>query len=162
MAKTKPAKATKIDPSIIARDVIEKASELPTQKFKHSKNLEIVGSIKGESEITWFVTSNPRSKGRGTFDRFAAYLGTKTVTDYFAAGGTLGDLRWDIRSGYLAVDGVTLGGELEPRAAKAPKAAKEPKPAKESKPKRVKAAKTVEAVEVENELAAATVEETID
>ncbi len=152
MAKKPTAKTAVVDPSVISRPV----EEAPAQKFKHSKHLEIVGDIKKESAITWFVTSNPRSKGRATFDRFAAYLGAETVEAYFAAGGTLGDLRWDIRSGYLAVDGVTLGGELTPRAARAPKAPKEAKAPKAKK------AKSAEAVEAENELAAATQEETID
>lgn len=55
------------------------------------------------AKITWLVKDNPRSKGSETHRRFAKYFGAKTVGDYFAKGGTAGDLRWDIAHKYLSV-----------------------------------------------------------
>lgn len=129
------------------------AAEAPAAvtKFKHSKNVPLLGDIKPEAAITWHVDKNPRAQGRGTYDRFQAYLGKATVKEYMEAGGTLGDLRWDIRSGYLSVAGVELGGELQTR-----------KPAQPPKPKKAKAEPSPEAAAATSELAAATQEETID
>jgi len=146
--KPQAAKKAAIDPSIIA-------TSAPTESkvesaFKHDKNIAINGDIKPESALTWFVGTNPRAKGRATFARFEAYMGAETVADYMAKGGTLGDLRWDLRSGYLAIDGVTLGGELNP---KAPQVAKVPKAKKEKAPEQEAA---------ETELEAAVEEEMID
>jgi hypothetical protein len=150
MAK-KPAKTVAAE--AIATAATSTVTSTEVSKFKHAKNLALEGKIEKEAEITWFVTTNPRSKGRGTYDRFEKYLGAATVEAYYAAGGTLGDLRWDIRSGYLAVAGVTLGGELQARKVADPKA---------PKAKKVKAEKTEEQAAAESDLAAATQDETID
>jgi hypothetical protein len=105
----------------------------PAAQFKHDKKLPLVGSYTPESTITWNTTVNPRMPGRATFDRFAKYLGANTVKAYTEAGGTKGDLLWDLRSGYLNIEGVTLGGELTPRKPKQP-----PKPrAKKEKAEKV-------------------------
>jgi len=152
--KPQAAKKAAIDPSIIATPAPTE-SEVESA-FKHDKNIAINGDIKPESALTWFVGTNPRAKGRATFARFEAYMGAETVADYMAKGGTLGDLRWDLRSGYIAIDGVTLGGELTPKApkfAKAPKVAKAPKAKKEKAPEQAAA---------ETELEAAVEEEMID
>lgn len=130
----------------------EAEAVIAAAKTKHNKSLAITGDIKPESALTWFVTTNPRSKGRATYDRFEAYLGTATVAEYMAAGGTLGDLRWDLRSGYLAIEGVELGGEVATRVVKE-KVAKAPK---------AKKLKTEEEVAAESELDAVTAEETYD
>jgi hypothetical protein len=103
------------------------ASETPaapvadaTPAYKHDKKLALVGTYTPESAITWNTLVNPRMKGRATYDRFQKYLGTSTVKAYTEAGGTKGDLLWDLRSGYLSIEGVTLGGDLTPRKPKQP------------------------------------------
>jgi hypothetical protein len=106
-----------------------------TPKFVHNKKLAVNGAYTPESAITWNISKNPRSAGKATFDRFAAYFNTPTVGAYMAAGGTKGDLLWDLRSGYLSIAGVELGGELQARAPKAAKAAKAPKAPKAAKEK---------------------------
>jgi hypothetical protein len=125
--------------------------------FVHNKKLAVVGDYKPESKITWNILTNPRAAGRATFDRFAKYFGTSTVADYTAAGGTKGDLLWDLRSGYLSIDGVTLGGELKARAPKAEKAPAAPKAPRAKKEKIFK-----EAPAVDLEAAAVAEMETID
>lgn len=150
MAK-KPKAAT---PAVKQIEAAEHAAEvaIAAAKTKHNKSLAITGDIKPEAALTWFVSTNPRSKGRGTYDRFEKYIGADTVAAYMAAGGTLGDLRWDLRSGYLAIEGVELGGEVATRVVKE-KVAKAP---------RAKKVKTEEEVAAESELDAVTAEETID
>lgn len=93
------------------------------EKLHHDPKLAIVGKIESEAAITWLVTENPRSPSKVTFQRFAKYFGSATVGDYLAAGGTKGDLLWDIRAGYLTVAGVTTGpaGDKPPRAPRAKK-----------------------------------------
>lgn len=147
MAK-KPAKAA--IPSVVA-DTPAPASasaEPAVKQTKHDKSLQIIGDITADATITWFVTSNPRSPGKGTHARFEAYMGAPTVAEYLKAGGTMGDLRWDLRTGYLAIEGVTLGGPVSAPKVRQPKAPKEKKAAEPS--------------EAQQELEAATVEETID
>jgi hypothetical protein len=92
-------------------------------KRTSQQHLEVSGKIEPSSQITWLIAENPRSKGKATFDRFAKYFGSSTVESYLAAGGTEGDLRWDLRAGYLTVEGVTVA------------------PPAEDKPKRVRKAK---------------------
>lgn len=112
------------------------------ERLKHNRKLAIVGDIKEDTRITWNVDANPRSAGRATHARFARYFGSTTVAEYVAAGGTKGDLLWDLRSGYLSLDGVRLSDNPADRPAKAPKAPKEPKSPKAPKePKAPKAAK---------------------
>ena len=124
---------------------------------KHNRRLAIIGAYTPESAITWNTTVNPRAKGKATHDRFAKYLGSNTVAEYTANGGTKGDLLWDLRSGYLSIAGVELSGEVQARAPKAPKAAKEPKAPK------VKAEKVVKEASAEQlELEESIKEETID
>jgi hypothetical protein len=55
------------------------------------------------AKITWLVKANPRREGSDTHRRFAKYSGATTVRDYFAKGGTPGDLRWDVKHKYLTV-----------------------------------------------------------
>jgi len=123
----------------------------------HNKKLVLVGSYDPESKITWNTTVNPRSPSAATFARFAKYMGTESVKAYSEAGGTKGDLLWDLRSGFLSIEGVTLSGDISLRTVRvaAPKVPKEKKVKAEKLPK---AAKTTEQVELES----AVVEETID
>ena len=113
--------------------------EVSTPKTVHNKKLEVLGEIKPEAKLTWHIHTNPRAQGRATFDRFAAYFKTPTVAAYNAAGGTRGDLLWDLRSGYLSIEGVELGGEISIRKTPEPKAKAEPKEPKAPREKKVKA-----------------------
>lgn len=107
-----------------------KAPSAMQTAFTHSKKLALVGAYTPESAITWLIEKNPRMPGRATYDRFQKYLGAATVKAYTEAGGTKGDLLWDLRSGFLSIEGVTLGGDLTPRKPKLP-----PKPKAEKKEK---------------------------
>lgn len=158
MAKNTPkTPAPAADAAAVAQVIkaAEAAVEASAAKTVHNKKLEILGEIKPEAKITWLVTENPRSKGRATYDRFQAYLGTPSVADYLAAGGTRGDLNWDLRAGYLTIENVELGGEVAVRKTpvRAAKPAAEPKAPKVKKEKVAKPAPEVDA---------AVQEETID
>jgi len=93
-------------------------------KKTHDPKLAVIGKPTPEAKITWLVSKNPRSAGKGTFARFERYFGSNTVAEFLSAGGSKGDLLWDIRAGYLAVEGVTVGpaGDKPPRAPRAKKA----------------------------------------
>ena len=161
MAKKDKISGAQIDATTVSpAEAAISPSATADKLFIHNKKLAIVGDYKPESAITWNITRNPRAPGRGTFDRFAKYFGTGTVAEYTAAGGTKGDLLWDLRSGYLSIEGVTLGGELKARAPKVAKAPSEPKAPRVKKEKAAKVSATpsedAEAVE------AAVVEEMIE
>jgi len=107
------------------KDASVEAVASPESKLKHNKNLAVLGTFTPESEVTWHITSNPRSASKATHARFAAYFGAPTVGAYLAAGGSRGDLLWDLRSGYLSIEGVTLSADAPKKERKA-RAKKEP------------------------------------
>lgn len=92
-------------------------------KLHHDPKLAVLGKPTPEAAITWLITENPRSPSKATFGRFAKYFGSDTVGAYLAAGGTKGDLLWDLRAGYLTVAGMSTGpaGDKPPRAPRAKK-----------------------------------------
>lgn len=110
-----PAPAPVAAPAPAPAPVAAEAEAEVEVKNKHNKKLEILGDYSDESKIEWHVSENPRAKGRGTHTRFEKYMGAETVGDYKKAGGTQGDLNWDLRTGYLSIEGVSLGGEITPR-----------------------------------------------
>ena len=128
------------------------------KKFVHTKNLKLDGAYTPESKLTWHILKNPRAPGKGTHERFAKYFNSTTVAEYTAAGGTKGDLLWDVRSGYLSVEGLTLTGELKARAPKAPPQPKADKVARAPKAKKEKAAPAP----VDSEVEQSVLEETLD
>lgn len=93
-------------------------------KLTHDPKLTIVGTPTPEAKITWHIRSNPRTMGKGTHTRFEKYFGSNTVGEYLASGGTKGDLLWDIRAGYLGVEGVTVGPAAADKPPRAPRAKK--------------------------------------
>ena len=134
MAKKKQVEPVEASTPAVEESAVEQATPAE-KKFVHNKKLGVSGEIADDAMITWNIDKNPRSPGKGTFTRFAAYFGAETVSAYVARGGTKGDLLWDLRCGYLSIEGVELGGELTPRA----RVAKEPAP-KTPRAKRGKAA----------------------
>jgi hypothetical protein len=88
-------------------------------KLKHDKKLAVLGTYTPESELTWHITHNPRSANKATHQRFSAYFGSPTVGKFLAAGGTKGDLLWDLRSGYVSIEGVTLSADAPRKERKA-------------------------------------------
>ena len=76
----------------------------------------------GNSIITLVVTENP--KRGASKDRYDAYKSGQTVDEFIAAGGTRGDVNWDIAHGFITVEIVA-----------APEKVKEEKPAKVKKSK---------------------------
>lgn len=96
-------------------------------KKTHDPKLVVIGKPEAEAKISWLISKNPRSMGKLTHARFEKYFGASSVAEFMAQGGTKGDLLWDIRAGYLAVEGVTVGpatGDKPPRAPRAKKGEK--------------------------------------
>jgi hypothetical protein len=59
--------------------------------------------------ITVLVSENPKKVGSKSYDRFNLYKTGMTVAEYVAAGGFLGDIRWDVRHGFISVANIFSG-----------------------------------------------------
>lgn len=95
--------------------------EKKVREHKHERNLVVLGDFSAAAaKLTWLVQGNPRSPKGATFARYAAYMGADTVGEYFAKGGTKGDLLWDLRSGYLSIEGVSLSPDQALRPKRKP------------------------------------------
>lgn len=55
-----------------------------------------------EAVISLQVRGNPKRPGTMSYARFGFYRDGMTVDEYFVAGGTLGDIYYDIGRGYIA------------------------------------------------------------
>jgi hypothetical protein len=123
----------------------ENAAEVATKRSRTSPNFP------PEAVVEFLVENNPKRVGSKSFDRFSAYMGTGTVGEYIAAGGTYGDLKYDAEHGFIAVEGfAAVVKERKERAPKAEKAAPAPK-AEKAAPIKRKAKAAPVAVEAEEE-----------
>jgi len=52
-------------------------------------------------KITLLVKDNPKREGSTSYDRFELYKKNKTVASFLEAGGTSGDIRYDVTKGYI-------------------------------------------------------------
>jgi hypothetical protein len=68
-------------------------------------------------KIKQLVAVNPKKPGSASAKRFDLYRKSKTVSDYIAAGGTYGDLRWDLDHRLISVEGVKPSGSYKMSAA---------------------------------------------
>jgi hypothetical protein len=84
-AKAAPAKSTK------------KTAPAPVEKAGPGRKSALSDSMK----ITVLVKENP--KRAKAAERFALYKNGMTIGDYVAAGGTLADVRWDVRQEFISV-----------------------------------------------------------
>jgi hypothetical protein len=121
------------------------AAEVAAKRSRTSPNFPL------EAKVKFLTESNPKRAGSKSFDRFAAYMGTVTVGEYIAAGGTYGDLKYDAEHGHISVEGFdAVVKERKERAPKAEKAAPAPK-AEKAAPIKRKAKAAPVAVEAEEE-----------
>ncbi len=54
-------------------------------------------------KLKLLTKENPKRAGSGAFKRFELYSDVKTVDDFIAAGGTYGDIKYDLEAGYIEV-----------------------------------------------------------
>ena len=155
MAKNKPAKVSKVDPSIIARTAIDKASD--TAKVSAAIGVRGLKGIPVTAKITVLAASNPKRAGCAAYDRYALYRDGLTQEEFLAAGGTTPDLAYDTKHGFIAVEGYSP--EL---VVKKERAVKEPKAPRTAKGGKAKAAPNPDAEAAAADMAAQTREETID
>jgi len=146
-APAKAAKAAPIDPSIIATRAVEKAKKATPEGF----GVRGPKGVAMTAVVTLLAGTNPKRAASKAYERFALYQDGMSVEAFLAAGGTTPDLVYDAAHGFIDIEGY------DPKMV-----VKKEKPAKEAKAPRAKKAKSAEAVAAESELAAATVEETID
>lgn len=87
------------------------------------KTAKRVEGISQESKLTVIATTNPKREGSQSFDRFEGYFNLPeeaTVKDALDAGLTMGDIRYDIIHGSIAVEGAEVTEyEVTPRGEKA-------------------------------------------
>lgn len=57
----------------------------------------------GDSKIKLLVKENPKRAGSKSFERYALYKDGMKVSDFYAAGGTAADIRWDASAGFIEV-----------------------------------------------------------
>lgn len=60
-----------------------------------------------DTKLSWTITSNPKRPSGKAHQRFEAYLGKQTISEYLAAGGTLADLKYDNAKGYVTFTEVS-------------------------------------------------------
>jgi len=121
----------------------ENAAEVATKRSRTSPNFP------PEAGVSFLTDSNPKRAGSKSFDRFAAYMGTGTVGEYIAAGGTYGDLKYDAEHGHITVEG--FDAVVKERKERAPKAAKPAAAAPKAAPIKRKGKPAPVAVEAEEE-----------
>ena len=77
-------------------EVVEKAERVKKELLPVPKR------ISKDAVITRLVQENPkRGRSAETFDK---YVPGMTVREFVAAGGTTGDVRWDIAHGYIQIE----------------------------------------------------------
>ena len=54
-----------------------------------------------QAVIKLLVAENPKRKGTLAYDRYAYYRDGITIAEYVAAGGRSGDIKHDIKFGYI-------------------------------------------------------------
>jgi len=57
---------------------------------------------------------NPKREGSAAHKRFALYADGQTVDDFLKAGGTMGDINFDVAKGFIALEGVDAPAEAAP------------------------------------------------
>jgi hypothetical protein len=60
-------------------------------------------SVGDDSVISILVEKNPKKEGTKAHTRFALYREGMAVREYIEAGGTRGDVNWDLKRNYIAV-----------------------------------------------------------
>jgi len=84
------------------------------------KKAKRVNGITKEAKLTVLTQVNPKREGSQAFDRFEGYFKLETgatVQDALDAGLTIGDVRYDVIHGSIAVEGATVEEyEVTPRS----------------------------------------------
>ena len=95
-AKTAPAKAAKPAPEKAAKAAGATATGRPPTYADEMK----IRFLAGHGE------KNPKRQGSASYIRFSKYREGMTVAEYRKAAGAhaMGDLRWDVEHGFIAVD----------------------------------------------------------
>lgn len=62
-----------------------------------------VAGFEKTAKITIVAEENPKRKGTGAHIRFAKYRNGMTIQSYLDAGGTTGDVNWDLEKGYIKI-----------------------------------------------------------
>jgi hypothetical protein len=159
MAK-KPAKTVESTAAEAAAAAATAAVAAASESSKENTEVKTRGP-RGVSEsalITLLVVGNPKRDGSKAHARFAFYSNGMTVGAALDAGVTTPDLGYDTKHGFISIEGYDAG-EIIVAKPKAEKAEKAPKTAKGGK---VKAEKTEADVAAEQDVAAATTEESMD
>jgi len=64
-----------------------------------------VSVAKDDPRVISYVGPNPKKAGSASFDRFALYKVGMTVSEFLAAGGTMGDVKWDAERSFIKFEG---------------------------------------------------------
>ena len=105
--KPQPAQGATMDqPQTEGTAATEAAPKAPRPRV--SKNFPVYATIKVLSE------KNPKRPTSKAYSRFEFYKTGMTVGEFIKAGGTYGDLAWDLNRKYIEVEGVVADAPAEP------------------------------------------------
>ncbi len=100
MAKVKSTPA----PVEVPKKGAVKSSPTPAVEVKEKKaGIPREPKVPADAKLVWASKENPKRAGSASHERFAAYMGAKTVAAYLEAGGTRADLAHDLKKGFFTV-----------------------------------------------------------
>jgi hypothetical protein len=83
-----------------AEDTAAAAAETKAKRGKRELNVE---DPFNKQVITLLRKENPKRKGSKSFARFALYVDGMSVADFLKAGGTRGDINWDVAHEHISL-----------------------------------------------------------
>jgi len=78
---------------------VAKSEEEPAKKAP--KKAEKVEKSSDDRKITLLTKENPKREGSAAWTRFELYRKAKNVEQFYAAGGSSADLRYDEKAGHI-------------------------------------------------------------
>ncbi len=82
------------------------ATEAKAPKVKAEKPAKEPRKVAGfpkTAKITVVASENPKRQGSLAHTRFAKYKTGQTIEAFIAAGGTAGDVKWDLEAGHIKI-----------------------------------------------------------
>lgn len=86
---------------LVGRPIVREApAPVPAAASPRPKGAAVRGSDK---RVITSVAPNPKKAGSASHARYALYAVGMTVDQFVAAGGTTGDVKWDLQKGFITL-----------------------------------------------------------
>lgn len=96
------------DPTVLGVDVIEALVGKPIVRRRKAEHVARTKGVRRSVTVRREdtrriarVADNPKKPGSASHMRFALYRVGMTVSEFLAAGGTMGDVKWDAERGFI-------------------------------------------------------------